>query len=1227
MNLLIKDTLEFMVRSLIPVLSYLAGHKQAERPAASSILVSSPLAGGVPADHVKAIAKDTSAARSHNIAIGCFNPGRCGFCALHSNHLLWWRLWATADEARSRSLSILILPSPRIPPGTHLPEGFPFLFLGLQTSHWDSVGLFVAPEISKRIVPLEDVGSARRMWLSVWPHGDATPWLLCAIAAPPGGDVDFWVELLREREKLTSLRPYQHVVIAGDANIHLPYLVQHPPSCSCSHCNLSSTDRQIATLLRDNGLVAFNPVDAATHVSGTIIDLVLSDEVCPIYDLHVFPPQSVARSDHGFLVFSLPLVFDVSYEEGFGRVAWATSSDWDDVIGAINEPLLQLAKLTETLADNEVLATWTNSLKQPRRRRALLDTMVWLRNCWYCIAGHLAGVVTIAHGSRRHPYPRGVSNGASHDTDDPDCIATDAVYDHGRTSLATFQRLRQSNPGAADRFLSRLLKPREPLSLLLLDEDGTPLDRNHHLDAIQSDLQRRASAHSNAALSENMRDYVSKLRRNGATSCPVSHVCHCVDRVTFTYEDLCATLSGINRNSRTINGSYSAVLAPHAGGRRLSLALANLVMRSCLLPTSWTMREFNPIRKKGPKVVQRLDYLRPISFASEMTAVFDSLFYNRFVEKMRSFWGSSQTGSVSEALAAVLGVVLLCQSRRVSGLPVYLVFGDLSFAFDCVSKDGMRVAAFLAGIAGPAWYVIDDLLASDQARIHLNGFVSPNFHLQEGTAQGRKISILLFNGPMRFLHDAIVSVHGGVDAGGCHMITSQYIDDVVSPAASLSECSKILSGFEKFTSEHGPTFNVGPSKTAVLPIDIEVAPEQADQLKYFNIPVPVVQSYKYLGVLLDKQLRFNPALQRILAIGYDAIDNFVGASNSVSLPLPFQACYVPSRVASQVLHGIEFCIGVVGAEKELNRLQAHWAKRVLGIHGFREGAWQVVAVECGWPRRLGTEMLLRAIMLKARCHLLPPSHPARVLCAGSDVSAQADWLHFLTNIRTRSEFTVSIPDICEVFSFEQLEAACPTKSSRQRLLRNYRNVYVLPVLREYDLCAFAQVANNTLWPYATLQPHLDALPPIMLQLPWASDTWKHYKTWAVVRALGRWPLAIFGVGHLPRFLDCCPLCGRHNIDVRHALQFCPATMHLFSCWAIAVGHPPSSRHVLCWTSLRLDLFGGRLGYLVSNPTLAQARIHFVGAVFSMVAHELVRVSAQAPDAIDELLAWAERTAT
>ena len=571
-----------------------------------------------------------------------------------------------------------------------------------------------------------------------------------------------------------------------------------------------------------------------------------------------------------------------------------------------------------------------------------------------------------------------------------------------------------------------------------------------------------------------------------------------------------------------------------------------------------------------------------------MAAVFDSLFFNRFVERARSYWGAAQAGSVSEALASVLGLVLLCQTRRDLLLVTFLVFGDISFAFDCVSRDDMRLAAFRAGITGSAWYIIDDLLSMDHARICLGGLISDAFQLDGGIAQGRKISTLLFNGPMRFLYDLLTANRCGVQFETSRIVASQYIDDIAAPADSHSQCCRVIKSFEEFTTS------------------------------YFDSEAPSVSSYTYLGVLLDSNLCFQPALQRILAIGYDAIESYLGALSSVGLPMPFQAMYVPSRVASQLLYGVEFCICVESAETQLNRMQAHWAKRILGIHSLRQGAWAIVTTECGWSLRLGTEMLLRAIMLKARCRLLHTGHLVRILLDAYSSHCGTTWLACVKSIQQRRDFPREIPDITDVFEKDLLDTATTNKPSRKRLLRIYRQRYVLPTLKEYDIAAFSRVSSNSKWPYSIFEPIPSPLPPLLLQLPWSQDTWAHYRTWACVRAMGRWPLVLYHAGDLPRLLPVCPLCGRPGVDIRHALQFCPGTYQFFVSWALVIGYDPAERQTLPWSLFKLDIFGGRLGNRTCNPIIAQARIHFVGQVVAAVAGAL-GCAAHVPDPIEEAL--------
>ena len=91
------------------------------------------------------------------------------------------------------------------------------------------------------------------------------------------------------------------------------------------------------------------------------------------------------------------------------------------------------------------------------------------------------------------------------------------------------------------------------------------------------------------------------------------------------------------------------------------------------------------------------------------------------------------------------------------------------------------------------------------------------------------------------------------------------------------------------------------------------------------------------------------------------------------------------------LFGFEFCIGVVGAEATLNRLQVTWARHLLGFPNLRVGPWSILIAECGWPMRLGTKMFERAILLKARIQLLPPSHHAHSLLRAATCESVDSW--------------------------------------------------------------------------------------------------------------------------------------------------------------------------------------------------------------------------------------------
>ena len=143
--------------------------------------------------------------------------------------------------------------------------------------------------------------------------------------------------------------------------------------------------------------------------------------------------------------------------------------------------------------------------------------------------------------------------------------------------------------------------------------------------------------------------------------------------------------------------------------------------------------------------------------ASDLAGVFDGSWLRRVSRKLEQFWGPAQSGGVHDALALVACLLLLCQLSFGGTSPLHLAFTDLATAFDAAAHDDLKFAAFLAGVVGSSWMLLDDLLSQDFARIRLAEIVSERFVAGIGTAQGRKLSVHHFNCLMRSLFDLVVA--------------------------------------------------------------------------------------------------------------------------------------------------------------------------------------------------------------------------------------------------------------------------------------------------------------------------------------------------------------------------------------------------------------------------------------------------------------------------------------
>ena len=359
-----------------------------------------------------------------------------------------------------------------------------------------------------------------------------------------------------------------------------------------------------------------------------------------------------------------------------------------------------------------------------------------------------------------------------------------------------------------------------------------------------------------------------------------------------------------------------------------------------------------------------------------------------------------------------------------------------------------------------------------------------------------------------------------------------------------------------------------------------------------------VSVYRYLGVLLDSLLTFEPHLKANIAHAHKAYIEMQGSMLSANFPLTVLASNVSVRIDPIVLYGMEFCIATPGAEAALNRAQVSWAKQVLNISSSRAGIWTFLVRECGWRLRLGTRMFARAILLKARACLLPPSHPTAQLLRILSGSQCINWLGQVSALQCRADFCSSIPDITVVFAEARIVSARSDASVRRLLLRQYRNSFVTPVLLAYDDASFNNAACSSPWPYGVFDAAFPHSQLAALRLEWDLHMWQLFRAWSVVRVTGRIPLLLFDCGDLVQTLAICPLCGVPAVDISHLFADCDGTFDLYAQWAgTVVTREP-------WLTLQHLLFGAPPTQTHDLVQSLCARVTFVGNVVKCVCGAL-----------------------
>ena len=124
--------------------------------------------------------------------------------------------------------------------------------------------------------------------------------------------------------------------------------------------------------------------------------------------------------------------------------------------------------------------------------------------------------------------------------------------------------------------------------------------------------------------------------------------------------------------------------------------------------------------------------------------------------------------------------------------PLYFCFLDLRKAFDTVPRHILFKKLYNIGIRGKFLRVIQNLFSSNPANVLVDGFLSPEFHINRGVLQGSKLGPLLFN---LFINDLLESLNNsnlGATFGDTLVSTLGFADDIVLVTDCPKKAQKLL---------------------------------------------------------------------------------------------------------------------------------------------------------------------------------------------------------------------------------------------------------------------------------------------------------------------------------------------------------------------------------------------------------------------------------------------------
>ena len=292
------------------------------------------------------------------------------------------------------------------------------------------------------------------------------------------------------------------------------------------------------------------------------------------------------------------------------------------------------------------------------------------------------------------------------------------------------------------------------------------------------------------------------------------------------------------------------------------LDIFNDMWEAGTFPESWELATVIPIPKPGKDHAEPNSY-RPIALTSCLCKTLERMINVRLVWYLESnnLISPVQSGFRSERSTNdnLVRLETFIRDAFVAKEHVVAVFFDLEKAYDTTWRHGIMRDLHDLGIRGRLATFIENFLADRWIQVRVGSTLSEKFDQAQGVPQGSILSTTLFNIKINSIMDCLDPKTDG----------SLYVDDFCMCYRSKSmrtierHLQQCINRIENWASHNG--FKFSKSKTQCVHFCQLRKVHNDPELYLYGSLIPVVEDFKFLGVLFDRKLSFIPHIKYLKA--------------------------------------------------------------------------------------------------------------------------------------------------------------------------------------------------------------------------------------------------------------------------------------------------------------------------------------------------------------------------